>query len=106
MKILAIHNFHRKGSASGDDQVYKRDTDGFVKTIKKLWNDHEKRRELGKNARKAYEMKYMPEDNYRQLIVIYEKIPWGVISCSSIISHVRFHGVQTHPVHGSHLRVA
>ena len=23
MKILAIHNFHRKGSASGDDQVFK-----------------------------------------------------------------------------------
>ena len=23
MKILAIHNYHRKGSASGDDQVYK-----------------------------------------------------------------------------------
>lgn len=26
MKILAIHNFHRKGSASGDDQVYKSET--------------------------------------------------------------------------------
>lgn len=26
MKILAIHNFHRKGSASGDDQVYKNET--------------------------------------------------------------------------------
>ena len=25
-KILAIHNFHRKGSASGDDQVYKSET--------------------------------------------------------------------------------
>ena len=23
MKILAIHNYHRKGSASGDDQVFK-----------------------------------------------------------------------------------
>lgn len=27
MKILAIHNFHRKGSASGDDQVFKSETD-------------------------------------------------------------------------------
>lgn len=27
MKILAIHNFHRKGSASGDDQVYKSETE-------------------------------------------------------------------------------
>jgi len=26
MKILAIHNFHRSGSASGDDQVYKSET--------------------------------------------------------------------------------
>ena len=26
MKILAIHNFHRKGSASGDDQVFNNET--------------------------------------------------------------------------------
>ena len=26
MKILAIHNFHRKGSASGDDQVFNKET--------------------------------------------------------------------------------
>lgn len=26
MKLLAIHNFHRKGSASGDDQVFKSET--------------------------------------------------------------------------------
>ena len=26
MKILAIHNFHRKGSASGDDQVFRSET--------------------------------------------------------------------------------
>lgn len=26
MKILAIHNFHRKGSVSGDDQVFKNET--------------------------------------------------------------------------------
>lgn len=26
MKILAIHNFHRKGSSSGDDQVFKKET--------------------------------------------------------------------------------
>jgi glycosyltransferase involved in cell wall biosynthesis len=29
MKILAIHNFHRKGSASGDDQVFKNETELF-----------------------------------------------------------------------------
>lgn len=27
MKILAIHNFHRSGSASGDDQVFRSETD-------------------------------------------------------------------------------
>lgn len=27
MKVLALHNFHRKGSASGDDQVFKSETD-------------------------------------------------------------------------------
>lgn len=26
MKILAIHNFHRSGSASGDDQDFKAET--------------------------------------------------------------------------------
>ena len=26
MKVLAIHNFHRSGSASGDDQVFKQET--------------------------------------------------------------------------------
>ena len=26
MKVLEIHNFHRKGSASGDDQVFKSET--------------------------------------------------------------------------------
>lgn len=27
MKILIVHNFHRKGSASGDDQVYRNETE-------------------------------------------------------------------------------
>ena len=27
MKILAIHNYHRKGSASGDDQVFRSETE-------------------------------------------------------------------------------
>ena len=26
MKVLVIHNFHRKGSSSGDDQVFKSET--------------------------------------------------------------------------------
>ena len=30
MKILAIHNLHRAGSASGDDQVFKVETAATV----------------------------------------------------------------------------
>lgn len=50
------------------------DTEGFVQTIKELWNDPEKCRIMGKNARADYEAKYLPEDNYRQLIAIYESL--------------------------------
>lgn len=35
MKILAIHNFHRKGSVSGDDQVYQSETE----LLKEYGND-------------------------------------------------------------------
>jgi len=50
------------------------DVDGFVKTIRKLWNNEELVREMGQNARKDYEEKYQPEDNYEQLIGIYESL--------------------------------
>jgi len=47
------------------------DVDGFVETVKQLWSDSEKCEMLGRNARKDYEGKYIPEDNYRQLMNIY-----------------------------------
>lgn len=47
------------------------DVDGFVKMIRGLWNNAELCREMGRNARMEYETKYMPEDNYRQLMDIY-----------------------------------
>ena len=50
------------------------DIDCFVKTINMLWNDPEKCHELGKNARKSYEENYLPEDNYRQLMNIYQTV--------------------------------
>jgi len=50
------------------------DVDGFINRIKGLWSKSEKCRKLGLNARKDYEMKYMPEDNYKQLIDIYRKL--------------------------------
>ena len=48
------------------------DVTGFVKQIQALWNNSEECKKLGEKARKDYEGKYMPEDNYRQLISIYE----------------------------------
>lgn len=50
------------------------DVDGFVKVIEKLWNDPEKCKLVGKNARADYENKYLPEDNYNQLIDIYNSV--------------------------------
>jgi len=50
------------------------DTDGFVQTIKKMWNNPEKCRVMGQNARADYEAKYLPEDNYKQLMEIYESL--------------------------------
>lgn len=50
------------------------DEKGFVDKIKMLWMSHEECRRIGENARKDYEEKYMPEDNYNQLIQIYESL--------------------------------
>ena len=46
--------------------------DKFVETIKALWSQPEQCLELGKNARLDYEAKYLPDDNYRQLMQIYQ----------------------------------
>lgn len=50
------------------------DTKGFVRMIKELWNDPTKCQIMGQNARADYETKYLPEDNYKQLMVIYESL--------------------------------
>lgn len=47
---------------------------GFVNIITKLWNDPEQCEFLGENARKDYESKYRPEDNYDQLIAAYQSL--------------------------------
>lgn len=44
----------------------------FRHKIQELWSDPVKCQELGYNARKDYECKYKPEDNYMQLMRIYE----------------------------------
>lgn len=48
------------------------DINGFKQKIKELWKDPKRCESLGANARKDYESKYMPEDNYSQLICIYK----------------------------------
>lgn len=50
------------------------DVNGFVYVINKLWNNPEQCKSLGENARKDYESKYRPEDNYNQLIHVYQSL--------------------------------
>lgn len=49
------------------------DERGFIDIISKLWNNSDECRKIGENARRDYEEKYMPEDNYQQLIEIYRQ---------------------------------
>ncbi len=48
------------------------DVTGFVKYIRKLWKNPDDCQKLGENARKDYEANYLPENNYKQLMKIYE----------------------------------
>lgn len=50
------------------------DVEGFAAQIRRLWQNPDECRKMGKNARIDYESKYLPEDNYRQLISIYKSI--------------------------------
>lgn len=50
------------------------DVDGFVSKIKEFWNMPELCKKMGINAREDYEVKYLPEDNYKQLINIYKTV--------------------------------
>lgn len=50
------------------------DVNGFIDKINKLWSDAKGCLAMGKNARADYERKYLPEDNYRQLLDIYSGI--------------------------------
>lgn len=50
------------------------DVDGFIKIITRLWNDPQECKKLGINARADFEHKFLPDDNYRQLMDIYESL--------------------------------
>lgn len=50
------------------------DLSEFIEQVESLWNNPKQCQKLGENARKDYEQKYMSEDNYWQLIGIYDGI--------------------------------
>lgn len=50
------------------------DVEEFINKIQQLWDKPEIVIEMGNNARKEFEDKYLPEDNYNQLINIYKMV--------------------------------
>lgn len=48
--------------------------DEFIRKIRELWNQPQTCRKMGENARRDYEAKYRPEDNYQQLMQIYNSM--------------------------------
>ena len=50
------------------------DAQAFADRVRELWNDPQKCVLMGRNAREEYRQKYMPEDNYRQLMAVYETV--------------------------------
>lgn len=50
------------------------DIDAFVEKINYLWNNPDECVKIGVAARKDYEIKYMPEQNYNLLIKIYKGV--------------------------------
>lgn len=50
------------------------DINGFVNALTELWEQPDKCKELGRNARADYEAKYLPEDNYQQLMRVYKSL--------------------------------
>ncbi len=53
------------------------DVNAFRERIRELWLDSEKTVEMGEKARGDFVRKYLPEDNYKQLIDIYRNVKQG-----------------------------
>lgn len=53
-------------------KVSLNDINGFVHAVRSLWEAPEECIRMGHEARTDYESKYLPEDNYRQLMNIYQ----------------------------------
>ncbi len=54
------------------------DEKAFADKVRELWDSPEKCVSMGSNAREEYRQKYMPEDNYKQLMLVYETVMRGV----------------------------
>ena len=54
------------------------DEKAFEDKVRELWDTPEKCVSMGSNAREEYRQKYMPEDNYKQLMSVYETVMSGV----------------------------
>ena len=50
------------------------DVDRFVQVIREVWENPAMCASLGENARRDYEDKYRPEDNYSQLMRVYADV--------------------------------
>ncbi|SDX69897.1 Glycosyltransferase involved in cell wall bisynthesis [Ruminococcaceae bacterium YAD3003] len=62
-----IDNYNGKKFSLGDKK-------GFIDCVNFLWNNHSLLNEMGINARCEYEKKYAPEENYNELITIYNEL--------------------------------
>ena len=58
-------------------KVRLNDIEGFVQAVRTLWSAPEECARMGGEARKDYEAKYLPEDNYEQLMNIYQTTMQG-----------------------------
>lgn len=58
-------------------KVRLNDIEGFVQAVRTLWSAPEECVRMGGEARKDYEAKYLPEDNYEQLMNIYQTTMQG-----------------------------
>ena len=50
------------------------DQEAFISKVRSLWDDPQRCLLMGKNAREEYMRKYMPEDNYKELMAVYESV--------------------------------
>lgn len=55
-------------------KVSLEDVAGFITTIQNLWKNPDECKRMGSLAREDYENKYLPDDNYKQLMKVYKSV--------------------------------